>query len=61
MPKARKFAELEMPGTEEKIPQIEPVETDIREARNDRDLILPDIKAGIRTDTKKGQPPLPLA
>ena len=40
MPKARKFADYEMPGTEEGLPAPEPVEADVRELREDRDLIV---------------------
>ncbi|MCI5046076.1 MAG: DNA recombination protein RmuC [Aquisalinus sp.] len=39
MPKARKFAEYEMPGTEEDLKLLEPLETDVRELRQDRDLL----------------------
>ncbi len=40
MPKARKFADYEMPGTEEVLAILEPIETDTREVRTDRDMIL---------------------
>ncbi|MGV6802218.1 MAG: DNA recombination protein RmuC [bacterium] len=40
MPKARRFAEYEMPGTEEPIAQIEVIDNDAREVRPDRDLLL---------------------
>ena len=53
MPKARRFSEYEMPGTEEKLVALEPLETDIREVRQDRDLIL--------TRPEKEQRALPLA
>ncbi|MCI5043643.1 MAG: DNA recombination protein RmuC [Aquisalinus sp.] len=39
MPKARRFAEYEMPGTEEDLKLLEPLETDVRELRQDRDLL----------------------
>lgn len=39
MPKARRFSEYEMPGTESEIEVLEPLETDLRELRKDRDLI----------------------
>lgn len=39
MPRARRFAELELPGTEERIGELPPVESDVREVREDRDLI----------------------
>ncbi|WP_306252377.1 DNA recombination protein RmuC [Parvularcula sp. IMCC14364] len=39
MPKARKFAEYEMPGTEEDLALLEPLETDVREPRQDRDML----------------------
>ncbi len=40
LPKARKFAEFEMPGTEENLTVLEPIETDVREIRPGRDLLL---------------------
>lgn len=40
MPKARRFAEYEMPGTEKPVSLLEPLETDVREPRRDRDLLI---------------------
>ena len=40
MPRARKFAEYELPGTETTIDEIAPVEGALRELRADRDLLL---------------------
>jgi len=40
MPKARRFAEFEMPGTEKDVPEVEPVEADVREISAGRDLFL---------------------
>lgn len=58
MPKARKFAEFEMPGTEQALEQLEPVETDIREIRADRDLITNETPPQL---DKQKQRPLPLS
>jgi DNA recombination protein RmuC len=40
MPQARKFNELEVEGTQQILPEITPLETDVRQLRSDRDLIL---------------------
>jgi DNA recombination protein RmuC len=40
MPQARRFNELQVEGTSEPIAELAPVETDIRELRSDRDLIV---------------------
>ena len=40
MPKARKFADYEMPGTEEALPELDHIEPDVRDVRTDRDLII---------------------
>jgi DNA recombination protein RmuC len=40
LPQARKFQELEVEGTQEPIPELAPLENDVRMPRPDRDLIL---------------------
>jgi len=42
MPRARRFSELELPGTEEAISALEPIEADVREPREGKDLYLED-------------------
>ncbi|MEO1310243.1 MAG: DNA recombination protein RmuC [Pseudomonadota bacterium] len=39
MPRARRFAELELPGTEEAVEELGPIDQDVREVRDGRDLI----------------------
>jgi DNA recombination protein RmuC len=39
LPQARKFNELQVEGTSEPLPELGPIETDVREVRHDRDLI----------------------
>jgi DNA recombination protein RmuC len=39
LPQARKFNELQVEGTSEPLPELGPIETDVREVRPDRDLI----------------------
>jgi DNA recombination protein RmuC len=39
LPQARKFNELQVEGTAEPLPELGPIETDVREVRPDRDLI----------------------
>jgi DNA recombination protein RmuC len=39
LPQARKFNELQVEGTAEPLPELGPIETDVREIRPDRDLI----------------------
>ena len=38
MPRARKFSQYEMPGTEKEITELQPIEVDIREIQSGRDL-----------------------
>ena len=38
LPQARKFRDLEVEGTGIELEQLEPIESDIREPRKDRDL-----------------------
>jgi len=40
MPRARRFAELELPGTEDAIDESPPIEQDVREPREGRDLMI---------------------
>lgn len=46
MPKARKFAELEVEGADRPVELAEPVETAVRVLRDDRDLLIEDQLAG---------------
>ena len=39
LPQARKFNELQVEGTAEPLPELCPIETDVREVRSDRDLL----------------------
>jgi DNA recombination protein RmuC len=39
LPQARKFNELQVEGTAEPLPELSPIDTDVREVRPDRDLI----------------------
>jgi DNA recombination protein RmuC len=39
LPQARKFNELQVEGTAEPLPELSPIDTDVREVRADRDLI----------------------
>lgn len=43
MPRARKFADYEIPGVAEEIAALEPLETALRSLRADKDLLLPGI------------------
>jgi len=54
MPRARKFAEYELPGVDEAIERLGPVEAAPRELRSGRDLLLP-------LDDPEGAPGAPLA
>ena len=40
LPQARKFGELEVEGTTKSLTKLKYLETDVREARRDRDLII---------------------
>jgi DNA recombination protein RmuC len=42
MPQARKFTELEVEGAQEVLEDLTPIETDVRQARRDRDLTFED-------------------
>ena len=53
MPKARRFADYEMPGTEEKISIADPASADVRLPRDDKDLIM--------DEEREDQRALPLA
>jgi DNA recombination protein RmuC len=39
LPQARKFNELQVEGTSQPLPELSPIDTDVREVRSDRDLI----------------------
>jgi DNA anti-recombination protein RmuC len=39
LPQARKFNEPQVDGTAEPLPELSPIDTDVREVRPDRDLI----------------------
>ncbi|MEM9422613.1 MAG: DNA recombination protein RmuC [Pseudomonadota bacterium] len=41
LPRARRFAEYEMPGTEKPLPAVSDAETDVRHPSEDKDLLLP--------------------
>jgi hypothetical protein len=40
MPQARRFNELQVEGTAKPLPELKLIETDLREVRADRDLII---------------------
>jgi hypothetical protein len=40
MPQARRFNELQVEGTAKPLPELRLIETDIRELRTDRDMVL---------------------
>ena len=43
MPQARKFNELEVEGTARVLPELTLIETDLREVRADRDLVVEEV------------------